>query len=217
MRMNTYYLALILFLLQGILPASAQTPGNAYIIQEGDWLSKIARSAYNNPSAYKSIIQENNKKAAQDQSFATINNSNQLVAGQKIWLPIIAPAPSNKNIADVPKTNCEIRLWYNYQVVAIGVLAEKWKQDGLSLKERALKAYDRRHEARVHARFLMQNKAEVKDLEDRDREIYGNPDGPTFEYLVKKNTDKGLSLAQAYENIIQSSSKTDKKYNAECQ
>lgn len=215
MKNNNFCLLLALFLFQSVL-AAAQTPGKAYLIQPGDWLSKIARKAYNNPSAYKSILQENNKKAAQDPSFATISNSNQLIAGQKIWLPIL-PSSSSQNIAAVPTTNCEIRLWYNYQVVAIGALAEKWKQDGLSLKERALKAYDRRHEARVHARFLMQNKAEVQQLEERDRVKYGNPDGPTFEYLVRKNTSQGLSLEQAYENIIKSSSQTDTRYNADCQ
>lgn len=215
MKNNSFYLLLALFLFQGLLSA-AQTPGNAYIIQQGDWLSKIARKAYNNPSAYKSIVQENNKKATQDPSFAIIDNSNQLLAGQKIWLPILPPRAS-QNMAGIPTTNCEIRLWYNYQVVAIGVLAEKWKQDGLSLKERALKAYDRRHEARVHARFLMQNKAEVQQLEERDRTKYGNPDGPTFEYLVKKSTSQGLSLEQAYENIIKSSSQTDTRYNVDCQ
>ena len=74
-----------------------------------------------------------------------------------------------------------------------------------------------RHEARVNARFMMQNPEEVSALQARDMERYGNPDGPTFDYLVKKNTDAGLSLEEAYQSIIDSSSRTDTRYNADCQ
>ena len=108
-------------------------------------------------------------------------------------------------------------LWYNYQVVAIGVINQKWKNDGLDLATRAHRAYELRHEARVNARFMMQDQTAVKGLQERDMAKYGNPDGPTFEYLIQKNTDNGLSLEEAYQSIIDSSSRTDQRFNADCQ
>jgi len=148
-----------------------------------------------------------------DKRFAKIASANDIKIGQKIWIPSLKAA---NNLIEIPKTDCEIRLWYNYQVVAIGVINQKWKQDGIDLKTRAQKAYKMRHEARVNARFLMQEKAAVKALQVRDKQKYGNPDGPTFEYLLKKNTDNGLSLDAAYQAIIDSSSRTNKTYNAAC-
>ena len=196
------------------LPSIAQTPNSAYVIQQGDWLSKVAQRAYDNPHLYYRIIEGTNKKVATDTDFTRISSANDIRIGQKIWIPEL-PAPNN--LTGVPKTNCEIRLWYNFQIVAIGVINEKWKQDGVDLATRAHRAYDMRHEARVNARFMMQNKEEVAALQARDTERYGNPDGPTFEFLLKKNTDEGLSLEEAYQSIIDSSSRTDTRYNADCQ
>jgi len=192
----------------------AQMPNTSYTIQENDWLSKISEKAYDNPHLYYRIIKGTNEKAASDNTFKPISSANDIQIGQVIWIPS-PPAP--KNLTGIPKTNCEIRLWYNFQIVAVGVLNEKWKQDGIDLATRAKKAYELRHEARVNARFMMQNKEEVQALQARDQEKYGNPDGPTFEYLLKKNTDKGLTLEKAYQSIIDSSSRTDTRYNADCQ
>lgn len=207
-------LFLMLFAWQLSPSAFAQTPNNAYTIQQNDWLSKIAKSAYDNPHLYYRIIDETNKKATLDPTFSKISSANDLKVGQKIWIPQL---PSSNNFTGVPQTDCEIRLWYNYQVVAVGVINEKWKQDGIDLATRAHQAYDMRHAARVNARFMMQDKEAVKVLQARDMKKYGNPDGPTFEYLLKKNTDKGLSIEAAYQSIIDSSSRTDKGYNADCQ
>ncbi len=192
----------------------AQSPNSTYLVQQNDWLSKISKKAYDNPHLYYRIIEGTNKKAEIDKSFVKISSANDIQIGQKIWIPAL---PSSDNLTGVPKTDCEIRLWYNYQIVAVGVINEKWKQDGIDLKTRAHKAYEMRHEARVNARYLMQDEEAVKALQARDTEKYGNPDGPTFEYLLKKNTDKGLALEAAYQAIIDSSSRTDKRYNADCQ
>lgn len=207
---------LIVFLLAWQLstPSFGQSPNSTYTIKQGDWLSKISEKAYNNPHLYYRIIEGTNKKANADNSFSKISKANTLTVGSKIWIPKL---PSSDNLTGVPKTNCEIRLWYNFQIVAVGIINKKWKQDGIDLKTRAHKAYEMRHEARVNARFMMQNKDEVKALQARDMQKYGNPDGPTFEYLLKKNTDNGLSLEAAYQSIIDSSSKTDTRYNADCQ
>lgn len=71
--------------------------------------------------------------------------------------------------------------------------------------------------ARVNARFMVQNKEEVKKLQARDNAKYGNPHGPTFEYLLKKMRDKGMTTEAGYQSIIDSSSRTDKNYNSDCQ
>ncbi|MEL6969662.1 MAG: hypothetical protein AAFZ63_24800 [Bacteroidota bacterium] len=197
-----------------ILPGNTQTPNTAYTIQENDWLSSVAERAYDNPHLYHRIIEGTNRKAETDNTFTRINQANQIQVGQKVFIPA---APTTTNLAGIPQTNCEIRLWYNYQVVAIGVINQKWEEEGVDLETRAHRAYELRHEARVNARYLMTDKATVKVLQDRDMAKYGNPDGPTFEYLLKKNTDNGITLEEAYQSIIDSSSRTDTRYNADCQ
>ncbi|MFA7240606.1 MAG: hypothetical protein WC091_10865 [Sulfuricellaceae bacterium] len=112
-----------------------------------------------------------------------------------------------------PRTNDEIRRWYNDQVAVIPALNEQWRKDGLSVETRACKAYDIRHGARLKAREFMPDKREVADLQARDQEKYGNPDGPTFEYLVQKNRDEGLTGDEVYENIIGSAKRTNEGYN----
>ena len=112
-----------------------------------------------------------------------------------------------------PRTNEEIRKWYNRQVTTIPALNKQWVTQGLSAEERARKAQEIRHDARLKARGFMADKAEVKLLQNRDLKHYGNPDGPTFDYLVEKNRKKGLRGDAVYEDIVASSSRTDKGYN----
>ena len=123
---------------------------------------------------------------------------------------------TEKSIYHIPKTDCEVRDWYNYQVVAIPVINKRWTQIGLNAAERAKRAFDLRHKARINARFMMPDQSEVKDLQERDTKKYGNPDGPTLTYLVKKLQGKGLKGEPLYNNIIVSSSRTDSTYNAAC-
>lgn len=202
----------------------AQSPNSSYVIESNDWLSKIAKTAYGDATLYTKIIDGTNQKAANDNSFQTINSSEKITIGQKIWIPSAVTSATttststttSKNTEGIPETNCDIRLWYNYQVVAIGKINERWEQAGVPLKKRAEDAFEIRHHARINARFMMQDKSQVKGLQDRDQEKYGNPDGPTFDYLVKKNTAKEKTLEEAYQSIIDSSSRTDRKYNNEC-
>lgn len=122
----------------------------------------------------------------------------------------------NQLLVAIPETDCEIRVWYNYQVVAIPVINNRWIENELSLKDRAERAYRLRHNARINARFMMSSAIEMKALQARDMLKYGNPDGPTFEYLVAKNVNAGLTEQQAYEKIITSSARTDNSYNEMC-
>lgn len=191
-------------------PTFAQTAGEAYIIQTGDWLSKVAEIAYGSPHKYERIIKGTNEHARTDASFQYIDRPNQIKLGQKVWIP-------NDGLVNLPETDCEIRVWYNYQVVAIGKINEKWLADGIDLKTRAKMAYELRHQARVNARFMMQDKTAVDTLRARDIRKYGNPDGPTFDYLVQRNIDKyEVSKEEAYQGIIDSSSRTSTAYNDDC-
>ena len=224
MKRLTNFFLLLTFSILCHGECTAQSPNNSYIIQSSDWLSKVSNTAYGDPHLYHNIITGTNAKAKTDKSFALITTPNSISVGQKIWIPKLdTPTPATANapqsgiLVTIPETNCDIRLWYNYQVVDIGKINERWEQEGIPLETRARKAYNLRHQARINARYMMPNKAEVEVLRQRDQQKYGNPDGPTFEYLLKKNTDKGLSMEAAYQSIIDSSSRTDKGYNADCQ
>jgi hypothetical protein len=113
-------------------------------------------------------------------------------------------------MSDPPKTNAEIRKWYLKEVALIHELNKQWLAQGLSAKERAKKAWRIRHEARLKARAMMADPEEVEMLEARDIVEYGNPDGPTFEFLVKECRGSGLRGNAVYEAIIEGSYRTNK-------
>lgn len=74
--------------------------------------------------------------------------------------------------------------------------------------------YEARHRARLTARAMMSDAAEVEALRARDLEKYGDPDGPTFESLVAKGRAEGKSDEAIYAGIIDSSQRTNKAANA---
>lgn len=84
-------LVLILFALTLALAVSiaqAQAPaGEEYVVQADDWLSKIADKYYGNVLAYPAIVDATNAKAAEDSSFAVIDNPDLIEVGQKLWIP----------------------------------------------------------------------------------------------------------------------------------
>lgn len=197
----------------------SQEVNSSYVVQNGDWLSKISQKAYGNPHVYYRIIESTNEKHLSDKSFQKINDVQKISVGQKIWIPNYTSSNGTKNddvLVAIPVTDCEIRIWYNYQVVAISELNKNWIQQKLDLKTRALKAYKLRHNARVNARFMMADKAAVKKLQKRDQEKYKNPDGPTFVQLLDKCTKKGATTEECYKDIIVSSSRVSTVYNNDC-
>lgn len=70
-----------------------------------------------------------------------------------------------------------------------------------------------RHEARLQARSMMTDPAEVELLRARDMAISGNPDGPTFEFLVEKLREAGLEGNAIYEAVIEGAYRTDAGIN----
>jgi hypothetical protein len=105
-----------------------------------------------------------------------------------------------------------IRKWYFRRVHKIPKLNRKWLKQGLSARDRARKAWEIRHQARLKARQMMKRE-EAEPLRLRDGERYGNPDGPTFEQIFKKYEDLGYEGDDIYEQIIQSSSRTNRTVN----
>ncbi len=116
-------------------------------------------------------------------------------------------------VNDAPKTNAEIRKWYLEQVAQIPELDEQWLANGFSAKERAKRAWQIRHEARLEARKMMANAEEVEMLRARDIAEYGNEDGPTFEFLIDECRKAGLKGNAIFEAIIKGSYRTNKGVN----
>lgn len=108
-----------------------------------------------------------------------------------------------------PETNAEIRQWYLQQTT----LNKDWIKQGLTARERAEAAWRIRHEARLRARSMMIDPVEVELLQARDMDKYGNPDGPTFEFLVERLKESGLEGEAIYETIIDNSYRTDAELN----
>ncbi|HXW01037.1 MAG TPA: ABC transporter substrate-binding protein [Anaerolineae bacterium] len=64
-----------------------QAGGQEYIVQADDWLSKLAEKNYGDVLAWPVIWEATNAKAAEDDSFAQIENPNLIEVGQKLWIP----------------------------------------------------------------------------------------------------------------------------------
>lgn len=111
-------------------------------------------------------------------------------------------------------SNREIRARYVCWAMSIGGQVEQWKAEGVPLSERAKRAFQARHDARMAARAMMSNAESVRALEARDRGKYGTPDGPTFEWLVKRAEEKGLTGDAVFDEIIASAQRTDAATNA---
>lgn len=110
-------------------------------------------------------------------------------------------------------TNKEIRQWYVDQVSTIPRLNQEWLRQGVTVEEMAVRAWQIRHDARIKAREMMEVPKEVELLRRRDIEFYGNPDGPSFQHLVRQAVSRGLQGEEIYQSIIVSSSQTDENLN----
>jgi len=95
------------------------------------------------------------------------------------------------------------------QVARIPELNGQWLAQGLSARARAEAAWRIRHEARRAARAMMIDPAEVELLRARDMAEYGNPDGPSFEFLVERLKEAGLEGDVVYEAIVEGSYRTN--------
>ena len=61
--------------------------GQAYVVQQGDWLKKIARKFYDDSRRWRDIMEATNAKAAKDASFSVITDPDLIRPGWKLWIP----------------------------------------------------------------------------------------------------------------------------------
>jgi hypothetical protein len=110
-------------------------------------------------------------------------------------------------------TNQEIRRWYNEQVGRIEEYNIQWKVEGIVIAERARKAWEIRHNARLMAREMMLDKEEVEALRARDLKLYGDPNGPTLEFLIREAKTLELTGDNVFEWIITGAQRTNIEVN----
>lgn len=110
-------------------------------------------------------------------------------------------------------TNQQARQLYLERVASIAGELENWRAAQMPVEEQARRAFESRHAARMTARAMMADPAEVAALQERDRAKYGDPDGPTFEWLLARAHAKGLAGEAAYLSIIESAQRTDSGVN----
>ncbi|MBE7552822.1 MAG: SMP-30/gluconolactonase/LRE family protein [Anaerolineales bacterium] len=72
---------------QAAPPVQTEQEGQEYVVQANDWLSRLAEKFYGDVMAYPSIVEATNARAAEDNSFAVINNPDVIEVGQKLWIP----------------------------------------------------------------------------------------------------------------------------------
>jgi peptide/nickel transport system substrate-binding protein len=86
-------LLILAVLAVGVLPAVAiaapppQEEGTVYTVQKDDWLSKLAEKEYGDILAFPAIVYYTNLKAAEDDTFALIENADLIEVGWTIYLP----------------------------------------------------------------------------------------------------------------------------------
>lgn len=110
-------------------------------------------------------------------------------------------------------SNVAVRARYLCEVAEIGPAAATWAAEGRPAEERARLAFTMRHDARMLARAMMADQAQVEQLRARDSAKYGNPDGPTFESLVEAKRADGLTGDALYESIVESAQRTNQAVN----
>jgi len=59
----------------------------------------------------------------------------------------------------------------------------------------------------------MEDPSQVEELRNRDLHKYGDPDGPSFQYLIQQATELGLKGDKMYEAIIEGSFMTNADVN----
>jgi arabinogalactan oligomer/maltooligosaccharide transport system substrate-binding protein len=80
-------LALTLLPVTAMAAPPEQEGGKVYTIQKDDWLSKIADKEYGDALAFPAIVYYNNLMAAEDSTYATIENPELIEPGWTVYVP----------------------------------------------------------------------------------------------------------------------------------
>jgi Cu-Zn family superoxide dismutase len=97
MKRKSYLLFIVMLALMAMslgiaqaAPPSQAEEGQEYFVQADDWLSKLADRYYGDIFAWPTILEATNARAAEDDSFAVIENPDIIEIGQKLWIPTAA-------------------------------------------------------------------------------------------------------------------------------
>lgn len=123
-------------------PPGQDPGGEVYTVQAGDWLSKLAEKYYGDMLAYPTIVEATNVKAAEDASFAVIDDPNLIEVGQKLWIPATAERvlkiASETPVTDIPLAgpvadrNAEISgmTWYGDYLILLPQYPNFFTEEG---------------------------------------------------------------------------------------
>ncbi|MCB9547862.1 MAG: hypothetical protein H6706_18740 [Myxococcales bacterium] len=135
---------------------------------------------------------------------------------------VLAPADLPATVAEAEAARAAGGAWspaairWIYVCRAYGIAAANrgWRAEGQAAEQRARQASDIRRVAKSTARAMMADQALAASLGQRDQEKYGDPEGPTFDWLVEKARASGLTGDAVYEDIVRSAAHTNDEVNA---
>lgn len=149
----------------------------------------------------------------------TVDHRDQTGALAASCATVTASLPATPAAADTARaqgsywSNRQIREMYVCAVSTIGAVDARRIAEGRTTEERAHLAWQDRHHARRVSRAMMDDQAEVAALRARDLAKYGDPDGPTFEWLLAKAERDGLVGDARHAAIIEGAQRTDDATN----
>ena len=128
---------------------------------------------------------------------STETGNHDIIGTQENRIPI-------DSIASGSLDNVEARKWYLEQERKIPEQIDR----SLPLEEQAKQAFDLRNQYRTRARELMSDRVLAEQLEKLEPNL-------TWEQIMQKQMDKGLSGDDIYQAIIESSQRSRKSVNKE--
>jgi hypothetical protein len=80
--------------------SSPEEEGQEYIVQPGDWLSRISQRFYGDTSSWQIIVDATNAKAATDPRFTVIEDPDAIEVGQLLWIPNVPESGTDAELGE---------------------------------------------------------------------------------------------------------------------